>query len=459
MYDAGLMTVPLVGTRPSHVAQVSGELPGPRSRAICAREAGLLAPGVQRISTLSGLAFDGGEGALLYDADGNVFIDFVAGIGVASLGHGHPALAGALARQAARLSSGSYASESRARLLERIASVSARRGHPELCRTMLYSSGAEAVESALRLARAHTGHDEVIAFRGGFHGKTGGVLGLCGSDFKHGLGPFLPGQHLAPYPDRFRHPARDTAACLAELRDLLRLETGGRIAAILVEPIQGTAGNVIPPADFLPALGALAHELGALLIVDEMITGWGRTGRLFAVERSDVRPDILVFGKGVAAGYPVSGLITTDEIVARADPWSRPSSSSSSFGGSPLACAAADAVTEVIVDQRLEAHAAEVGRALYEALAPLAEKYPFVGEVRGEGLLIAVELVADRRTRAPLAQETCEWLFHECLRRGLVTMCYAPRVRINPPLVITREQALEGAAIFETALAALGERL
>lgn len=440
-------------------ARVEGELPGPRSRALTAREDRLLAPGIQRISTLSGLAFEGGEGALLRDADGNSFIDFVAGIGVASLGHGHPALTTALARQAAQLSTGSYASEPRARLCERIAKVSALRGHPELCRTMLYSSGAEAVESALRLARAHTGRDEVIAFLGGFHGKTGGVLGLCGSDFKHGLGPFVPGQYLAPFPDLFRHPDRDSAACLRALRELVRLQTRGEIAAILVEPIQGTAGNVIPPRDFLPALGALARELGALLIVDEMITGWGRTGRLFAVEHTGLRPDILIFGKGVAAGYPVSGLVTTDEIVAHSDPWSRPSSSSSSFGGSPLACAAADAVTEVIVDRDLAAHAAEVGRALLEVLAPLAEKYPFVGEVRGEGLLLAIELVQDRKSRAPLDQATCEWLFRECLRRGLVTMCYTPRVRINPPLVISREQALEGAAIFDAALAALGERL
>jgi 4-aminobutyrate aminotransferase / (S)-3-amino-2-methylpropionate transaminase / 5-aminovalerate transaminase len=433
-------------------ARVAGALPGPRSRAVVERERALLAPGVQAISTLGGLAFAGGEGAILEDLDGNRFIDFVAGIGVASIGHGHPALAAALGEQAARLSTGSFASEPRASLLERLAAETARAGFPALKRTQLYSGGAEAVESALRLARAHTGRHEVIAFWGGFHGKTGGVLGLLGSEFKHGLGPFLPGQYLAPHPDPFRG-GLDDRACLDELRRLIRLSTSGAPAAILVEPMQGTAGNLIPPPGWLAGVKAVAREHGALLIADEMITGFGRTGRRFGCEHYGVEPDILTFGKGVAGGYPVSGLITTDEIVARADPWSRPSHSSSSYGGSPLACAAADAVTRVIVEERLHERAAEVGEALVSALRPLVEKYPFVGEVRGRGLLIAVELVADRKTRAPLERAACERIFRACLERGLLTMSYAPRVRINPPLVITREQALEGAAIFDDALA------
>jgi 4-aminobutyrate aminotransferase/(S)-3-amino-2-methylpropionate transaminase len=442
----------------SRSVRVDGPLPGPRSRAIVAREAALLAPGIQRISTLSGLAFAGGEGALLVDADGNRFLDFFAGMGVASLGHGHPALVRALGEQAARISATSFASEARARLVERIAAACAPLSGGALRRTQLYSSGAEAVESAIRLARAHTGRHEVIGFHGGFHGKTGGVLGLCGSEFRHGLGPFIPGQYLAPYPDRFRTPALDTAACLDAFQRLVREETSGRPAAVVVEPMQGTAGNVLPPADFLPALAEATHALGALLIVDEMITGWGRTGRLFAVEHTRTAPDILTFGKGVAAGHPVSGLVTTDEILLCAEPWTRPSFSSSSYGGSPLSCAAADAVTRVIVEERLAEHAAQVGEVLYAALLALVDKHPCVGEVRGRGLFLAVELVRDRQTKEPLPQADCEWLFHACLERGLLTTAYSPRVRINPPLVLTREQALEGVAIFDDALSALGAR-
>ncbi|HUS63017.1 MAG TPA: aminotransferase class III-fold pyridoxal phosphate-dependent enzyme [Kofleriaceae bacterium] len=418
------------------------ELPGPRSRALAAREQAVLAPGIQQIATLSGVAFDRGEGALLCDVDGNTFIDFVAGVGVASLGHAHPALARALGEQAARLTSGSFTSEARVRLCERIAAATRTIGSGALGLTQLYSGGAEAVESALRLARAHTGRHEVIAFHGAFHGKTAGVLGLMGSDFKHGLGPFLPGQHTAPYPD-----GKTTGECIDFLNEIIDIQTSGQLAAILVEPMQGTAGNVIPPPDFLPALADVARARGALIVVDEMITGWGRTGRLFGVEHSGVEPDILVFGKGVAGGQPVSGLVTSERVLRRADPWTRPSFSSSSYGGSPLGCAAADAVTRVIVEERLPAHAAEVGAAMLEGLERLQKKHPVMRAVRGAGLFLGVDLDLDRAGS--------ERLFHACLRRGLLTMAYSPRLRINPPLVITRAQALDGLARLDDALGSL----
>jgi len=421
-------------------ARIRTEVPGPRSRALVERERAVLAPGIQQISTLAGIAVDGGEGALLSDADGNTFIDFAAGIGVASLGHGHPALARALGEQAARVSSTSFASEARVRFLERVAACTARIGKGELRRTMLYSSGAEAVESALRLARAHTGKHEVISFDGGFHGKTGGVLGLMGSAFKDGQGPFVPGQHIAPWPE-----GRDTGACIDALEELVATRTTGQLAAILVEPMQGTAGNRIPPAGFLPALRDFARRHGALLVADEMITGWGRTGRLFAVEHVAIEPDVLVFGKGVAAGYPVSGLCAREPIYTDAGPWTRPSSSSSSYGASPLACAAADAVTRVIVDEQLDRRAAAVGESLLGALRELQRKHVCVTAVRGRGLFIGVDLALDK--------PNCERLFRACLRRGLLTMAYTPRVRINPPLVITDEQAREGVALLDDALA------
>ena len=298
----------------------------------------------------------------------------------------------------------------------------------------------------------------MLSFWGGFHGKTAGVLGLMGSDFKHGLGPMGPGMHIAPYPDGYRPPFEGgTAKYLDHLRSVIKYQTSGSIAAILVEPIQGTNGNVLPPPDFLPGLRALADDLGALLILDEMITGWARTGRMFGQMHFDVEADILTFGKGVASGYPVTGLVTTDEIVADADPWSRPSFSSSSYGGAPLGAAAANAVTRVIVEQKLDQHAARVGEVLLGALKRL-EKYDFVGEVRGKGLLIAVELVKSKQTRAPLAKADCEWIFKQCLERGLLTMAYAPRVRINPPLVITEAEALEGAAILDEVFAALQQK-
>jgi 4-aminobutyrate aminotransferase-like enzyme len=435
-------------------AQIKTAIPGPRSKALTAREAPFLAPGIQSITQLAGIALEGGQGAVIEDVDGNRFIDFVAGICVASLGHGHPALAEALDKQARKVSASSFTSEARVELLERIASQTTKIGSGKLKRTQLYSGGSEAVESALRLARAHTKRFEAISFWGGFHGKTAGVLGLMGSDFKHGLGPMPPGMHIAPYPDPYRPPLENA---IGHLRNVIKYQTSGSIAAILVEPIQGTNGNVLPPPEFLPALRALADEIGALLILDEMITGWARTGRMFGQMHYDVEADIMTFGKGVASGYPVTGLVTTDEIVADADPWSKPSFSSSSYGGAPLGAAAANAVTRVIVEEKLDQHAARVGETLLGALKKL-EKYDFVGEVRGKGLLIAVELVKSKQTKEPLAKSSCEWIFRQCLERGLLTMAYAPRVRINPPLVITEAEALEGAAILNDVFAAMQQK-
>jgi 4-aminobutyrate aminotransferase / (S)-3-amino-2-methylpropionate transaminase / 5-aminovalerate transaminase len=451
---------------------VKREIPGPRSRAILERERPNLAPGIQSISTLAGIAIDRGEGAHLIDADGNSYLDFVAGICVSSIGHGHPALAEALGRQASRVTATSFACEERAELLERIAQVAGRLGAGNLRRTQLYSGGAEAVESALRLARAYTKRYEVLSFWGGYHGKTGGVVGLMGSEFKRGLGPstFVPGLHLAPFPDPFRSPLDGNARVapadqpamtqryLGYLRDKLRLESDGQLAAIIVEPIQGTAGNVIPPPGFLRGLRELSRELGCLLVLDEMITGWGRTGRLFGQEHEpEADCDIFTFGKGVGNGFPVTGLVTTDEIAdpKSCDPWGRPSFSSSSYGGSPLAAAAANAVTRVVVEQKLDEHAARVGAHFLRGLERLQQKHEVIGEVRGRGLLIAVELVADRKTMAPLPKPRCEQLFRLCLERGLLTMAYSPRVRINPPLVITQAEVDEGLAILDDALGAL----
>ena len=435
-------------------ACVVTELPGPRSRALRAAEALHLAPGIQQLSTLAGLAMVRGDGALLCDADGNTFIDFVAGMGTASLGHGHPALAAALAEQAGRLSSGSFTSEARVELLARIAGSAPT---PDLSCVQLYSGGAEAVESALRLARAATGRFEVLSFWGGFHGKTGGVIGLLGSDFKHGLGPGMPGQHLSPYADCARcafslRPESCGLHCATFLRQFIRHNTSGSLAAILVEPIQGTAGNVIPPPGWLAAVQAVARECGALLIVDEMITGWGRSGALWASATAELSPDIITFGKGVGGGFPVSGLLTRRELAA-AEPWSHPSFSSSSYGGSPLAAAAANAVTRVIVEERLAEHARALGAELLVALQALAARFPFVTNVRGQGLLLGFDLTAE--DGQPLPRERCAQLFHACLRRGLLTLCYAPRVRINPPLVITGEQAREGMELLAQACAEL----
>jgi 4-aminobutyrate aminotransferase-like enzyme len=425
---------------------------GPRSKEIVARERRHIAPGFQSFALYSGLAMARGQGSTLIDEDGNEYIDFIAGIAIGSVGHCHPHYVESLKRQVERLTFGSFTTETRARFLELLATVT-----PEgLSRIQLFSGGAEAVEAGLRLARAATGKQEIIGFWGGFHGKTGGVLGLLGSDFKHHLGPFLPGQYLTPYADCYRCPLRLTypacgIACADYVRDVIRYQTAGEIAAIIVEPIQGTAGNIIPPEGFLRAVAAIAKEHGALLFCDEMITGFGRTGLMWGVDHDGVTPDIMTVGKGVGGGFPLAAVISTDALTS-AKPWSNPSASSSSYGGNPLASAAGLAALEIILKEDLVKNAERVGGIMLARLEAMKDTHRCVGEVRGRGLLLGMELVRDRATRAPLDKEITRALYQECLRRGLLAMTYSPSVRLNPPLIIREEEALAGLAILDEAL-------
>src|SRR5215472_398420 len=342
--------------------------PGPRSKRIVEEEQRHMSPGLQSIALYSGLAMAQGSGCTLIDEDGKRYIDFVAGIGVGSVGHCHPHYVEALKRQVERLTFGSFTTETRARFLDLLGSLTP----AGLTRIQLFSGGAEAVEAALRLARAATGKHEVLGFWGGFHGKTGGVLGLLGSDFKHHLGPFQPGQHLSPYADCYRCPLRLRypecgIACAEYLRDVIRYQTAGEIAAIIVEPIQGTAGNVVPPEGFLRAVEAIAKEHEALLLADEMLTGFGRTGKMWGASHDGVIPDIMTVGKGMGGGFPLSGVVSTTELTAK-KPWSNPSASSSSYGGNPLASAAGLAALQIILKENLVKNAERVGAVMLTRL-------------------------------------------------------------------------------------------
>jgi len=424
-------------------------VPGPRSRTTHTAERSLLAPGLQRIAQLSELAIERGSGCTLIDADGNEYLDFFAGVAVASLGHSHPRFVRAMQAQLERWTVGSFTSEARLALLELLAELAP----GELRRTQLYSGGAEAVEAAIRLAKSYTKKFEVVGFWGGFHGKTGGVIGLIGDEWKQNWGPLPAGTHLVPYADCYRCPFKLTypdcgMACLDFMRSQLNVSTAGAIAAIIVEPMQGTAGNVIPPPEFLPGVQAIAKEHGAVLIADEMITGFGRTGKMFGCEHTDTEPDVMTIGKGFGCGFPVTGLISTDEITA-ALPFAKPSSSSSSYGGNPLAATAALTTVQTIIDEQLVENAERVGAVLLDGLRALQEKYEFIGDVRGKGLLIGMDLVADRRSKTPLPGRVTESIFLGALRRGLLLMGYFSRVRINPPLVLTEREARDGVAILD----------
>src|SRR5512140_119480 len=417
-------------------ARLVTEIPGPKSRALVAAEAPYLAPGIQSISTLSGLAVARGEGSVIEDVDGNRFLDIAAGICVNALGHAHPRYRQILKDQIDEVTVGSITTARRAEALRKVATHTPK----GLTKLQLYSGGSEAVEAAMRLARSYTKKFEFLSFWGGFHGKTAGTLSLIGDGTKNHLGPMLPGAHQAPYAYCYRCPfglkyPSCGLECAEFVRKVVKHETTGELAAILMEPIQGTAGNIVPPPEFMPAVQSIAKENSALLVSDEMICGFGRTGKWFGCEHWGVVPDVVTMGKGLGAGFPVSGLASTSEIT-KATPWGAPSGSSSSYGGNPMAGAAILAAVTVIEEERLVENAERVGAFMLRRFQELQEKYEFIGDVRGKGLLIGVELVKDRATRQPLAKDVCVRLFQECVRRGLVSMVYSPSFRVNPPLTI-----------------------
>jgi 4-aminobutyrate aminotransferase/(S)-3-amino-2-methylpropionate transaminase len=416
---------------------VKTPIPGPLSKEFRNREDEHLAPGLQNFALLAGIAVKEARGSAVTDVDGNTLIDTIGGIGVNALGHSHPVYVQAIQTQLEKSSVGSFTSEARVRLLEQLAE---HRPAPLLHRAQLYSSGAEAVESALRLAKSYTGKYEFVSFSGGFHGKTMGVLSLMGSDFKNGFGPMMPGACIAPYADCYRCPLKLKypscgLACVEATRQQVKQNSGGKIAAFLIEPMQGTAGNVIPPKEFLPAIKEVAREFGALLIVDEMITGFGRTGKYWGSWHSSVEPDMITIGKQFGGGFPISAIISTDEIV-RSKPWSNPSGSSSSYGGNPLAAAAASACLGIIDDEELVENSRRVGKYFLQKIVDWVDRYTFVGDVRGAGLFIGMDLVCDKRTKQPISKAACRRIFKECLTRGLLTMTYTPRVRIQPAMTI-----------------------
>lgn len=426
---------------------------GSHSLTLFTEEQTYLAAGTQPIALLSQLAMSHGAGATLTDMDGRDYIDLHAGATVASLGHAHPRLTEALEIQLRRLIVGNFTTLNRRQLLELIASITP----AELNKTQFYSGGAEAIDAAFRLAQAHTDHDVIVGCRGGFHGKTGRAAKLLSTEVEPGKEPAPHGDHLLPYADCYRCPFELEypscgLACLDFARQSIRDKTAGQLAAIVIEPMQGNAGNVVPPPEFLPGIQSIAQDVGALLIVDEILTGFGRTGMMFACEHTGVVPDIMAIGKGMGGGFPVSGVVSTAEIFSSPE-LSKPGAASSTYGGNPLAATAALTTIQTIIDDRLVDHAATIGEMMYQSLLALQEKYEFIGNVSGIGLLLGLDLVKDRATKEPLSRSVTQQIFHETLRRGLLVMDYFHRVRINPPLVISAEQAQEGIAILDDVFA------
>jgi 4-aminobutyrate aminotransferase len=416
-------------------------LPGPKAKALIDRDARAVSPSYTRPYPL---AMARGEGAVVEDVDGNLFLDCAAGIAVSSTGHSHPDVVKAIVEQAGKflhMSGTDFYYEPQVRLGEEMAAIVPIEGD---VRSFFGNSGAEAVEAALKLARYQSGRQYYIAFLGGFHGRTMGALAATASKAiqRRGFGPLMPGVYHAPYAECYRCPLNlkpDTcsAECLSFIEDqiLVHLVAPDEVAAILVEPIQGEGGYLVPPQQFIERLRDIASRYGMLLIADEVQSGMGRTGRMFACEHFGLKADIVTVAKGIASGLPLGIASAKADVMA----WP-PGSHASTFGGNPVSSVAALA-TIALLKSQLVANAEAVGDHLLAGLRELQAKHALIGDVRGKGLMIGIEFVRDRQTKARAIQE-CEAIIQAMFRRGVLVLGAGKNaIRLSPPLVLTKAQA------------------
>jgi 4-aminobutyrate aminotransferase len=423
------------------VPNIKTPLPGPKARALIDRDRAVVSPSYTR-----GYPFvmARGSGAAVEDVDGNVFLDCTAGIAVTATGHSHPEVVAAITEQAGRflhMSGTDFYYEPQVRLAEELAAVAPIDGG---VRSFFGNSGAEAIEACIKLSRYATRRTNLIAFFGAFHGRTLGALSLTASKAvqRRGFGPMMPGVFHAPYPDCYRCPIGQTPdGCAAECLDFIEDElfvhvvSPEEVAAIVIEPIQGEGGYVVAPDQFLQRLRELTRVHGMLLVADEVQSGMGRTGRMFAIEFSGVRPDAIAMAKGIASGLPLGVAMARADMMA----WP-PGAHASTFGGNPVSCAAALATLKLLREH------------LMAGLVALADRHPLIGDVRGRGLMVGVELVRDRQTKERAGRERDAVVLAAFARGLLLLGAGANAIRFSPPLVLTREEADIAIRLFDEAL-------
>lgn len=419
---------------------IKTDLPGPKAKAIVERDHQYTAPAYGRVYPL---VVKQAQGMVVEDVDGNLFLDFMAGIAVTSTGHSHPRVVEAIEAQARKflhICGSDYYYEPMAALAEKLSGLVPGPGAKKVFFT---NSGTETIEAAIKLARYHTKRHHFIAFHGAFHGRTLGSLSLTASRASHRafFGPLLPGVHHLPYGTEGVNVLEKTI-----FRHEVRPE---EIAAIFVEPIQGEGGYIIPPPEFLPALRDLCRKHGMLLVLDEIQSGFGRTGKMFACEHWGIEPDILCAAKGIASGMPLGAMIARAEIST----WTR-STHGSTFGGNPVACAAALA-TIAVIEEGLVENAAKVGAILKEQLATLQSRHAVIGDVRGLGLMIGVDFRKSDGSRAP-DPTLRDRVMQRCFEKGLLLLsCGEGTLRFCPPLIVTPEETKVAVEIFDAAVASV----
>jgi 4-aminobutyrate aminotransferase len=421
-------------------------LPGPKAKLIIETDEQYTSSSYTRVYPL---VMRRGNGVTVEDVDGNQFLDFHAGIAVCATGHAHPKVVAAIQRQAAdflHMCSADFYFPAMADLSERLAET-----FPggKAARVFFGNSGTEAVEAAMKLARYHSGRDKFIAFLGSFHGRTLGSLSLTSSKItqRQRFGPLVPGVYHVAYPDPYHTAGDPVQTCRDQINRLFQtILPADEVAAIFVEPIQGEGGYIIPPPDFLPMLREIADQHGILLVADEVQSGMGRTGKMWAIEHSGVIPDIICTAKGIASGMPLSAVIARSEIMN----W-KPGAHASTFGGNPV-CMAAALATLDLVQSELMANAAAMGRLMMERIADWPERFASVGNVRCRGLMVAVELVQDKAGKTP-APAVRERLVQEAFQRGLLLLgCGESTIRLTPPLTIGESDVNLGLGILEDLL-------
>jgi 4-aminobutyrate aminotransferase/(S)-3-amino-2-methylpropionate transaminase len=394
------------------------------------------------------------EGAVVEDVDGNIFIDFTSGVLVTNIGHSHPKHVATVQEQSAQLmNSYDFVNPWRTLLAKKLVELSA----PNLNKAFILSTGAEAVEAAIKVARRFTDRYEIIAFHGAFHGRTYMAMSIGGKqNVKKNFGPMMPGILQAPFCYCYRcvfdktYPDCDFT-CLRYLDHLLETESTGSVAALITEPYQGSAGSIVPPGDYMQRLERWCRERDILLIFDEVQSSFGRTGKMFAYEHWDIQPNLLCLGKGLGSGVPISALVGESRILDCLEPGSM----SSTNGGNPLCSRAALTAIEVIEEEKLPERAERLGKLMIDRLNEVKGKYECVGDVRGMGLAIGLEIVRDKKSKIP-EPGLARCIIQEAFRRGLILIApigfYGNVIRIAPPLVISEDLVLKGLDIIDEAI-------
>lgn len=429
--------------------QIRTTPPGPRARALLRRFRRAVVPSATQAYPL---VVERAAGCHVWDVDGNCYLDFTAGIAVSATGHGHKRVVEAIEAQTERLIHFSFADffyPSYVRLAERLSALAPGRDAKQV---YLCNSGAEAVEAAIKLARHATRRPYILAFYNAFHGRTLGAVSLTASKSvqRRGFAPLLPGVFHAPFPDPYRARSSDPAAdCLDHIEQVLfrTVLPPEETAAVVLEPIQGEGGVIVPPDGFLTGLRRLCDRYGILLVDDEVQTGMGRTGKFFGIEHTGVVPDIVCMAKALGGGLPLGAIVARKRVVS----WEK-GSHTSTFGGNPVACEAGLAAIDVIEQEGLLRNAAEQGAYIQERLKRLQSRRRRIGDVRGRGLFIGVELVRDQRTKERAEGER-DRVVQEAFRQGLLLLpCGRNAIRISPPLTISRSEVEQGLGVLEEVL-------